>query len=155
MHTHTLDEEPLSSKSRQHNHINVIHILYLQMITLRYPLLPQATTRGSTTYKPQLVDTRARLSCYEPPSVTSGRVPNMNHSSYSRHKINNITSHNPWLPNQVETIRISHNSHTHTGYQYHQATTQDRHVFTLHPEPQLKGCHSKPQLKEWSNKSPP
>jgi len=47
------------------------------MMILRYPLLPQATTRGSTIYKPQLVDTRVGLSCYEPPVVTPSGVPNI------------------------------------------------------------------------------
>ena len=54
-----------------------IHILHLNMMILRYPLLPQATTRGSTIYKPQLVDTRVGLSCYEPPVVTPSGVPNI------------------------------------------------------------------------------
>ena len=64
-----------------------IHVLHLQMMTLRHPLLPQATTRGSTIYKPQLVKTRARLSCYRPHSVTLGGVSNTNNNSQSRHKI--------------------------------------------------------------------
>jgi len=123
------------------------------MMTLRYPLLLEATTHGSTIYKLLFVDTHARLTCYGPPSITPDGVPNTNHNSFSRHKTSNITSHNSWLPNQVETIRTSHNSHIHTGYQYHQATTGI--VFTLYPEPQIKGYHFEPQLKECSNKSPP
>ena len=47
-------------------------------------------------------------------SVTLGGVPIKNHKLYSQHKICNIIGHNPWLPNQEETIRTSHNSHTHT-----------------------------------------
>ena len=94
-------------------------------------MLPQAITRGSTICKPPVVDTRAGLSYYEWQSVTSCGVPNTKHNSYSRHKISNITGHNLWLPNQVETIGTSHNLQTHTGYQYHQATTRDCHVFTF------------------------
>jgi len=93
----------------------LIHVLHPWMITLRYPLLPQATTRGSTIYKPQLIDIRAGLSCYKPPFVMSGGVPNTKHNLYSQHKISNINGHNLWLLNQVETICTSHNSHTHTG----------------------------------------
>jgi len=84
--------------------------------------------------------------------VTLGGVLNTNHNSYSRHKISNTIGHNLWLTNQVETLHMSHNSHTHTGYQYQQAITQDRHVFTLHSEPQLKECHFEPQLKECFNR---
>jgi len=52
-----------------------IHVLHPQvMMTLRCPLLPQATTCGSTIYKPQLVDKRAGLSCYEPLFVMLGGV---------------------------------------------------------------------------------
>ncbi|QCD99524.1 hypothetical protein DEO72_LG9g1472 [Vigna unguiculata] len=92
-----------------------IHLLHLLMMNLRHHLLPQATTRGSTIYKPQPIETCARITCYRPHSVTPDEVLNTNHNSYSRHKIDNITTHNPWLFNQVETIRTSHNSHTHTG----------------------------------------
>ena len=78
-------------------------------------MLSQATTRGSTIYKPLLVDSHVGLSCYEPPSVTPGGVLNTNHNSYSQHNISKIIVHNPRLPNQVETIRMSHNSYTHTN----------------------------------------
>jgi len=132
-----------------------IHILRLQMMTLRYPLLPQATTCGPTIYKSQLVDTCVGLSYYEPLFVTLVGVPNTNHNLYSRHKINNIIGYNLRLPNQVKTIHTNHNLHTHTGFQYHQATTWDHHMFTLHLEPQLKGFHFEPQLKECYSKSPP
>ena len=101
--------------------------------------------------QPQLGDTRAWLSCFQPQSITSSGVANPQHNLYSHHKISNITDHKLWLPNQVEIIRTSHNSHIHTSYQYHQATTRDRHIFTLHFVPQLKECHSEPQLKECSN----
>ena len=57
-------------------------------MTLGYPLPPQAITRDSTIYKPQLVETRAEKSCYEPRSVTLGGLSNTNHNSYSQHKIN-------------------------------------------------------------------
>jgi len=70
-------------------------------------------------YKPQPVDTRVRLSFYEPPSLTPGGVLNTIYNSYSRHKINYVTSYNLWLPNQVEKIHTSHNLHTHPSYQYH------------------------------------
>ncbi|QCD96113.1 hypothetical protein DEO72_LG6g815 [Vigna unguiculata] len=133
-----------------------IHLLYLLMMTLRYPLLSHATTRGSTIYKTQLVETRARTTCYGPHSVTSCEVPNMNHNSYSRHKICNITGHNPWLLNQVEIICTSHNLHTHIDTIRHsESQIKEYHVFTLHLEPQLKGYHSESQLKECSSKVHP
>jgi len=69
------------------------------MMTLRYPLLPQAITRGSTIYDSLLIETRAGITCYRPHSVMAGGVPNKNHSSYSRHKIDNINGHNLWLLN--------------------------------------------------------
>jgi len=42
--------------------------------------------------------------------------------------------------NQVETLRTSHNSHTHNG-------------ITHRSKPQLKGYHFEPQLNECSSKS--
>jgi len=62
------------------------------MMNLRYALLPQVTTRGSAIYKPQLVETCAGITCYGPHFVTPGGVPNMNHNSYSRHKIGNMAT---------------------------------------------------------------
>ena len=64
-----------------------IHVLHLQMITLKDPSLPQATTCGSTIYKPQPVETRARISCYGLHSITSSEVPSTNYNLYSRQKI--------------------------------------------------------------------
>jgi len=51
---------------------------------------PQATTHGSTIYMSQLIETRARISCYGPHSITPGGIPNTNNNLYSRYKI--ITS---------------------------------------------------------------
>jgi len=93
-----------------------IHSLHPQMMTLRLPLSPQATTRGSISTSHNSHITHAGLSCYEPPSITLGGVPNTNHNLYSQHKIRNITGHYPWLPNQVEPTYTSHNSHTHTSF---------------------------------------
>jgi len=92
-------------------------------------------------YKPQLVDTRAGLSCYEPPYVTFGVVPNTNtiRTLDIRLKTSLATTYDclsKWRP------------FVWAGYQYHQATTREHHVFTLHSEPQLKEGHSEPQLKE-------
>jgi len=67
-----------------------------------------------------------------------------------------ITGHNLWLLNRVETLHTSHNLHTHTGTICHsEPQLKEYHVLTLYPEPQLKGCHSEPQLKECSSKVHP
>jgi len=90
-----------------------------------------SNNRDSTFYKQQLVDTRAGITYYEPPSVTPGEVSIRTtiRSINTRLATPLATSHNPWLPNQVETFHTSHKSYTHTGYQYHQATSCDHHVF--------------------------
>ena len=83
------------------------------------------------TYKPQLVE-HERETYYGPHSVMLGGVPNTN-----------IVRNVPRLPNSSTNsrggqssgpIRTSHNSHTHTGN-------------TRQSKPQLKRCHSEPQLK--------
>jgi len=67
--------------------------------------------------------------------------------------VSNITDHNLWLLNRVETLHMSHNTHTHTSNtRQSESQLKEYHVFTLYPEPQLKGYHFEPQLKEHSSK---
>jgi len=74
------------------------------------------------TYKSQLVE-HVRETCYTPHSVTLGGVPNTyivcKSQDYQIRQLNNEED------NLSRLIRMSHNSHTHTGN-------------TRQPEPQLK-----------------
>jgi len=119
-----------------------------------YPLIPyhMATTMLSMfyvfrwipqdalcchTYKPQIVE-HVWETCYGPHSVTLGGVPNTNHSSYSRHKINTSPSTTydcsiEWRPSIRATTRTltpailanpSYNSRNARVHPPSRATTQ-------------------------------
>jgi len=88
------------------------------MITPRYPLLPHLQATTCRTRAGKLLQTtfhNARWSFqYKPKFILSTQ-------DY------HLIGHNLWLLNQVENLRTSHNTHTHTGN-------------TLQSKPQLKEC---------------
>jgi len=103
-------------------------------------------------YKPQLVE-HVRKTSYRPYSVMPGGVPNTN-------KVHNV----PRLPNSSAIYWGGQSiwthpyepqlTHSHRQHSPTRATTQEFLVFIHHLEPQLKRCHSYPQLKEYPTSWP-